>query len=194
MEQKFLSLYDEHSHRDQRTLVLDRLRRDHRCIGACIEVLEHRLQVQRIFKGAASFTEKLIDQLLDAPDEFHHHLERSAYHRLRARIGRLVPDALDLVKHQDEIRERRCDIMRFRDASPFGYMDSADTRAVLRNFCALRRSKIELEEEHLFPLFIKGLHSSDWACLQEEAEAYDAIVATLTPKNSRCNGVYELHC
>ena len=110
MEQKSLSLYDEHSHRDQRTLVLDRLRRDHRCIGACIEVLEHRLQVQRIYKGAASFTEKLIDQLLDAPDEFHHHLERSAYHRLCARIGQLVPDALDLVKHQDEIRERRCDI------------------------------------------------------------------------------------
>lgn len=184
MEQQIFSLSIKSSSHNQRSLIFDRLRQDHRCFGAYIEILEHRLCAPRIFKGAASFTEKLINRLTDAPDEYHHHLERSAFHRLRARMGRLLPNAYDLDHHHEELRERRGQILDLRDNAIDGYRDNSRTRAALLDFCAFRRSIIVFEEKYLFPLFLKNLDYDDWVCFQEEAEAYDALVSRLASMKS----------
>lgn len=156
--------------------VLSRLRQDHKALLACVELLESQLTEN----GDPSLAGKLIDRLIDSPDDFHHITERRLFRRLWLRLGVFLPRYIDL----DELHEKR----RSRRAAVVGFLDDADSavffadaaaREALKSFCDCVREQIAVEEQRLFPLLERRLTQEDWALVEDEIEAYNAAWSSL---------------
>lgn len=160
-----------------RLFVLERLNRDHRRIRAYIELVEQRLTEPRALAHPAVKTETLIQRLLGAPDEYHHHLEKRSYKLACSRLGECMARLFPFLKHHEEIRQQRDRLVTSEIVAWRRYDESADARDAILGFCALRRSKMELEEKRLFPLLEKTLNGNDWRALRGEIEAYDDILS-----------------
>lgn len=158
----------------QRGGVLARLLRDHRNSLACVELLEQQLFECGSTPAAPGLVGKLVEQLIDSPDDFHHVTERRLFRRLWLRLGDFLPRYIDLDELHDEHRERRIDVIRYWDRDAAMPLANLRMRDALAALCACVRSQTGTEERCLFPLLRKHLTSDDWSLIEDEVEAYNA--------------------
>ena len=124
---------------------LSRLHREHKQADACIEILIQRLATDQLANSDYSWLIKLVDQLIDAPDDYHHCIERRAFRRLRFRLGRVLPRNLDLGNRHEKLRRRRMEVIRYRDENESEYLTQPTSRSALSSFLECMRSQIEFE-------------------------------------------------
>ncbi len=154
--------------------VLSRWNRDHQHVKASIELLEIRLAGVGAGSTQHQFEHSLADKFIDAPDDFHHILERKAYRRAWFRSGRYLPSALDLDDKHAAMRNAR-----ERLVAAMGNQ-SPDTQVRLREafvkYAEHAKAAIDAEERELFPLLRRHLTKDDWRELASELRAYEQIM------------------
>lgn len=159
--------------------LLSRLSRDHRASCACVELLIRQLTDVDPGVADVSLVSRLIDQIIDSPDDFHHLTERRLYRRLWYRVGFFLPRQFDLDEMHEERRSRRADVTRRRNKADSVFMKDADAREALLDLCHCVRSQVEFEENRFYPLLRRRLNAEDWAISEEETTAYGALSASL---------------
>lgn len=159
--------------------ILAHLRRDHRAALACVELLERQLGDGGAATGDIALIPKLLDQLIDSPDDFHHVTERRLYRRLWFRMGLFLPRYFDLDELHDERRDRRIDVMRFLGDDARVFVEEARAREALAAFCVCVRQQTEIEERRFLPLLTRHFTSDDWSLAEDEAEAYLAAWSSI---------------
>lgn len=159
---------------DIRGGVLARLLQDHRSSLACVELLEQQLSESGSTPRNAALAVKLVEQLIDSPDDFHHMTERRLFRRLWLRLGDFLPRYIDLDELHDERRERRIDVIRFVDRRAAAFLEDGEFRDALTALCLCVRSQTEIEERCFFPLLRRHLTADDWSLAEDEIEAYNA--------------------
>jgi hemerythrin-like domain-containing protein len=123
------------------------------------------------------FVVSLIDQFIDAPDDFHHILERKAYRRAWFRSGRFLPSALDIDEQHATIRGARERLITEVDR-PARHRRQKLHWAIA-DYAACARMAIAADERVLFPLLHRHLTNDDWRELATELCAYETIVNEL---------------
>lgn len=159
--------------------ILAALRRDHKAALACVELLERQLGEAGAVSGDIALIPKLLDQLIDSPDDFHHVTERRLYRRLWFRMGLFLPRYFDLDELHDGRRDRRIDVMCFLGDDASIFVENARAREALAAFCACVREQTEIEERCFLPLLKRYLTSDDWSLAEDEAEAYFAAWSSI---------------
>lgn len=148
----------------------------HRKSLAQFELLTGLASHDRLTARDGVLAEALIDDLLAAPDDFHHLLEMRLYAKLQSRKRHLLPKIIDLARaHQDLRRMRR----EYLDASSGNSCNGAERRKLLLAFAARLRLQIHAEERRLYPVLIDHLSDDEWSEAAVEMEAFEALRITL---------------
>jgi len=162
---------------DNMSLLLDKLRRDHVNLSRLLDLLSAQLDALRA--GHESDFDLKIEML----DYIEHYAEQH-HHPTEDRIGQAVFAKPGLSKlrtlHDRVLREHEGLLglaRRFRETLE-GVMqgevlprDEVETRG--REFIALQRQHIDLEEQELFPLFEENLTEQEWKRLEESLPHMD---------------------
>lgn len=158
-------------------LVLSQWARDHKYAAACISLLENQYSEPHSRPLDRELTASLVNQFIDAPDDFHHILERKAYRRAWARSGKRLPSILGIDKRRSALRDARERLASVIEAS------SRDDRKTISSAvaCYAKRAKaaMKIDEQALFPLLRRYLTDNDWRELASDLQAYQKVVKEL---------------
>lgn len=157
--------------------VLHRLRQDHENILSCLDALARQARDILQTRLDIALTDAVMKPFIDAPDDFHHILERKAYRRLWFRCGRYMPRYFDLDEVHSELRNARenlVDIIGDERQSGFCGKDSG---MVIDRYVERTKASIRGDETMLFPMLARHLKPEDWEELADDFKAYDLVAA-----------------
>ncbi len=120
------------------------------------------------------FVVSAVDQFIDAPDDFHHILERKAYRRAWFRSGRYLPSVLDIDEQHAAMRSARERLVSELDKPSKGRRQSL--QQAMADYAAHARTTIKADERVLTPLLRRHLMEDDWRELAEELRAYKSVI------------------
>ena len=162
-----------------RKFVLERLAKDHKEASARIHILKAHVSSGRKRKIDVGFLERLVDPVIDAPDDIHHILERQAYRRAWFNSGRFLPEAFDIAEGQDGVRVARERFVKALVDARSGLQSRSSIGPPALTYSRLVVAAIDADETKLFPLLRQFLTSQAWRMLANELKAYDSIAGRL---------------
>ncbi|HXI87129.1 MAG TPA: hypothetical protein VNH64_06695 [Parvularculaceae bacterium] len=137
------------------------------------------MQRKQIATADNRLADQLLDELLDAPDDFHHFTERRLFRRLWFRLGRFLPRYFDLDEMHRERRAARDAAASLRGSRSLSYWRGCGPCEALSKLCRLVRAQTETEEAEFYPLLRTKLTRSDWSEIEEEIRAFEACSRSL---------------
>ncbi len=145
--------------------LLEKLIQDHRNLERVLEVLS--TQLDRFFAGEESDFDlkiELMDYIETFADQGHHPLEELIFGVARERAGERgeVLDRLSQ-QHRDLVQLTRQFRRSLENILQDGMMTRDELETQGREYIALQRQHIDLEENEVFPLLEEVLTEEDWA-------------------------------
>ncbi len=162
--------------------VLGHWKRDHRKTAACFDFLEAHFSRGGARSARTDFVASLVDEFIDAPDDFHHILERKAWRRAVARRSSDGNDAeaLNIDTHHAAVRAARERLVS--EIHTPSDQERAGLRRAVADYATRARNAIEADERVLFPMLGRFLTRDDWRELADELRAYQTIFDRLAPE------------
>lgn len=155
--------------------VLEKLRQDHRNLGQVLRLLS--TQLDHFFAGRESDFDlkiELLEYIETYADLGHHPLEDLLYQTARQRSteGSELLDRLH-TQHQKLIRSTRKFRLSLEGILHDGVMSRAELEVQGREYIALQRLHIDLEEQEAFPLLDRVLTDADWETICEHMPRHE---------------------
>ena len=155
--------------------LLERLGRDHKNLERILELLT--LQLDHFFAGRESDFDlkvELLEYLETYADLGHHPLENLIYDTGKKRVG----DKLELLERLQSQHDSLTMLTRkFRQSLESvlqgGVMSREELETEGREFIALQRQHLDLEEHEVFPLLDRVLTEEDWASIEQSIPPHD---------------------
>lgn len=155
--------------------LLERLGRDHKNLERILELLT--LQLDHFFAGRESDFDlkvELLEYLETYADLGHHPLENLIYDTGKKRVG----DKLELLERLQSQHDSLTMLTRkFRQSLESvlqgGVMSREELETEGREFIALQRQHLDLEEHEVFPLLDRVLTEEDWASIEQNIPPHD---------------------
>lgn len=157
--------------------VLSQWTRDHENAAACIGLLENQYSEPHSRPLDQGLASSLINQFIDAPDDFHHILERKAYRRAWARSLQRLPSILDIDKRRSVLRDAREHLASALESSSANGQNTR--RSAIAHYADCAKAAMKADEQTLFPLLRRYLTDNDWRELANDLRAYQKVVKEL---------------
>ena len=164
--------------------VLHRLRQDHEVMLSGIHAFAQQAadivqpQLDELFAAA------IMKPFIDAPDDFHHILERKAYRRLWFRCGRYMPRYFDLDEVHAELRNARENLVGMIGKAQSSGVSGEGCAIIIDHYAQRAKASIKGDEAMLFPMLMRHLKPEDWEELADDLEAYDLVAADVRSMRS----------
>lgn len=172
--------------------LLEKLMRDHRNLERVLDVLS--TQLDRFFAGEESDFDlkiELMEYIETFADQGHHPLEDLIYRTALDRVGekRELLERLSQ-QHQSLVQLTRQFRRSLENILQDGMMTRAELETQGREYIALQRQHIDLEESEAFPLLEEALSEEDWAHIAQQMPSHDDPVFE-TPDQVRFHTLME---
>ncbi len=155
--------------------LMEKLQKDHRNLEKILDLLE--LQLDHFLAGRESDFDlkiELLEYMEAYADQAHHPLENIMFTAAKS----LADEQADLMdrlmqQHQELAQLTRTFRQSLENIFQGGVMPREELEVRGREFIALQRQHIALEEQEAFPLLDEVLQEQDWAAILEQSPNYD---------------------
>lgn len=155
--------------------LLEKLQKDHRNLERILDLLT--LQLDHFLAGRESDFDlkiELLEYLEAYAEQGHHPLENVMFSVAKPLVDKQA-DLLDrlIQQHQELAQLTRTFRYSLENIYQGGVMPRDELEVRGREFIALQRQHIALEEQEAFPLLVNVLREQDWAAIIEQSPNYD---------------------
>lgn len=155
--------------------LMEKLQRDHRNLEKILDLLA--LQLDHFLAGRESDFDlkiELLEYMEAYADQAHHPLENIMFTAAKPLVGERA-ELMDrlMQQHQELAHLTRTFRNSLENIYQGGVMPRDELEVQGREFIALQRQHIDLEEQDAFPMLQDVLREQDWAAIMDQSPNYD---------------------